>query len=148
MTFGPDIPNPAGRIEPASQNAAQVRQAAELREQRRRRIQPAEQQASVRLEPDERSAGGPLSLGGPTSSDVIRRVADYARKLPPPEDLLSINAAANTFALINLDAAKQIAREVRASLESRGGGSGATEVQRSLLSDDGNRGEIADVLFG
>ena len=148
MTFGPDIPNPAGRIEPASQNAAQVRQAAELREQRRRRIDAPDQQASARLNAEQRSGDGPLSLGGPSSADVIRRVADYARKLPPPEDLLSINAAANTFALINLDAAKQIAREVRASLESRGRSPGASEVQRSLLNDTGNRGDIADVLFG
>ncbi|MBX3352912.1 MAG: hypothetical protein KF684_08245 [Phycisphaeraceae bacterium] len=147
MTLGPDIPNPAGRIEPASQNASQVRQAAELQEQRRRRIQPADQQRDARLSTEQRSSDGPLSLAGPSSADVIRRVADYARKLPPPEDLLSINAAANTFALINLDAAKAIAREVRASLESRAG-RGAGSVQQSLLNDDGNRGEIADVLFG
>lgn len=148
MTLGPDIPNPAGRIEPASQNVAQVRQAAELQEQRRRRIQPAEQQGEARrLGSEQRSSEGLLSLAGPSYADVIRRVADYARKLPPPEDLLSINAAANTFALINLDAAKAIAREVRASLESRAA-SGAGSVQQALLNDDGNRGEIADVLFG
>lgn len=148
MNLGPSDNPIAGRIDQATQSAAQAQQAAQRREERRQKVEPSEESARPRISDQERRpARGPIALTGPTSGDVLQQVADYARKIPPPEDLLAIQASANTFALINLDAAKEIARSVRESIE-RGDTAGVQELQRALFNDSTDRAEVADALTG
>jgi hypothetical protein len=148
MNIGPSDNPIAGRIDQATQSASQAQQAAERREQRRQKVEAAEESARPRVsDQDRRNTRGPLTLTGPTSGDVLQQVADYARKIPPPEDLLAIQASANTFALINLDAAKEIARSVREAIEN-GETDGVEELQRALFSDTTERSEVADALSG
>ncbi len=136
----------ASRVDQTKLDALQAQQAADRREQQRQRVEPADEAGRPQVSDQERrTPRGPLSLTGPSSSDVLRHVADYARKLPQPEDLLAIQASANTFALINLDAAKAIAQEVRASIE-RGDAPGVVALQESLFSDHTDRNEVADTL--
>ncbi len=136
----------ASRIDQTKVDALQAQHAADRREQRRQRVEPVEDTGRPKVsDRDRRAPRGPLSLNGPSSSDVLRHVADYARKLPQPEDLLAIQASANTFALINLDAAKAIAQEVRASLD-RGDSPGVGALQDALFNDHTDRNEVADTL--
>ncbi|MGP1309651.1 MAG: hypothetical protein ACTS27_05585 [Phycisphaerales bacterium] len=145
MTIGPDNPI-VGRIDSATEAAAKAQQATERREQRRQRVEPVEGAQRPRVsDRDGRSSKGPLSLGGPTSTDVLKHVPDYARTIPPPEDLLAIQASANTFALINLDAAKEIARGLRDAVEN-GDRDGVRKLQDALFSDTTERGEVAAAL--
>ena len=59
-----------------------------------------------------------LVRGEPVSAkDVLQKVAEHSRTIPPPDDLLQVTAAAARYALTNLDSAKQIAREVREAQE-------------------------------
>jgi len=148
MSIDPNNPI-VGRIDAATQSAAHAQQAQRLREEQRQRIEPSQgsSKPSVSDHHGRRSPRGP-EAAGPTSSDVLKHVADYARRLPPPEDLLAVQASANTFALINLDAAKAIAREVRDSIERDDGPDGVARLQEALFSDQSDRGDVADALAG
>jgi hypothetical protein len=147
MSIDSNNPSP-GRVDQTTNASLQAQQAAARREERRQRVEPLEDAERPKVTDEERRAPkGPISLSGPSSSDVLKRVADYARKLPQPEDLLAVQASANTFALINLDAAKAIAREVRESID-RGDAPGVGALQAALFSDNTERGEVADTLAG
>lgn len=148
MNIGPSDNPIAGRIDQATQSAAQARQAALENEERRQKVESSEESARPKVtDRERRPSRPPIAIAGPSSGDVLQQVADYARKIPPPEDLLAIQASANTFALINLDAAKEIARSVRESIE-RGDTAGVGELQRALFSDATERSEVADALSG
>lgn len=147
MNIGPADNPIAGRIDPTTLAAAQAQQAAQRRDERRQKVEPAEQAEKPRVSDRERRPSRGAGPAEATSSDVQQQVADYARKIPPPEDLLAVQASANTFALINLDAAKEIARSVRDSLESRDA-RGVSALQDALFSDKTDRSEVADALAG
>lgn len=143
MTIGPDNPN-VGRVDQASLAAAQAQRAAQQREDKRQRVEPPEQAEGPRIaDRERRPTREPRSVDNPSASEVLEQVADYARRIPPPEDLLAVQASANTFALINLDAAKEIARSVRESIERD-----QIDAREALFRDATDRAEVADALSG
>lgn len=78
----------------------------------------------------------------PSSSEVLAKVAERAQAIPPREDSLALSAAAARYSLTSLDSAKQIAREIRESMEKKPAESG------DAASSSPRRPEIADALLG
>lgn len=85
---------------------------------------------------------GNLVRAAPTFSEVIEKVAEHSRGVPPPEDLLRVTAAAARYALTSLDSARQIAAEIRAEQASRR----AEEAVSAAASAEMNRAEIAEAM--
>ncbi len=78
----------------------------------------------------------------PSSAEVLAKVAQRSQSLPPAEDSLALSAAAARYSLTSMDSAKQIAREIRASVEKQP----AEEVTQAASSQ--RHAEIADALLG
>ncbi len=78
----------------------------------------------------------------PSSRDVYDAVAERSQAVPTPEDSLALSAAAARYSLISLDSAKEIAREIRASVQSKP----IEEVAEAASST--RHAEIADALMG
>mgnify|MGYP001401245593 CR=1 FL=1 len=83
-----------------------------------------------------------LARAAPTSGEVIQRLAEHARGVPPPSDLWQVTAAAARYALTSLDSARTIAAEIRAEQARRL----AQEAVRAATGGEVNRAEIAAAL--
>lgn len=75
-----------------------------------------------------------------SSSDVLAKIAEHARQVPAPKDLLTMTAAAARYSLTNLDAAKEIAAEIRSSIQD------AKQVERVQVADGSVPRDVADAL--
>lgn len=78
----------------------------------------------------------------PTSGEVIQRVAEHSRGVPPPKDLLQVTAAAARYALTRLDSAQQIAEEIRSDQSERR----AAEFAEAASGGAVDRMEVAEAL--
>lgn len=83
-----------------------------------------------------------LARAAPTSGEVIQRLAEHARGVPPPADLWQVTAAAARYALTSLDSARTIAAEIRAEQARRL----AQDAVRAATGGDVDRAEIAAAL--
>lgn len=84
-----------------------------------------------------------LARAAPSFGEVIQRVAEHARGVPPPSDLLQVAASAVRYALTSLDSARLIAAEIRAEQARRI----AEDAVRAAAGGDMDRSEIAAALL-
>ncbi len=85
----------------------------------------------------------PKPLGeAPSSSEVLAEVAQRSQSFPPSSDSLTLSAAAARYSLTSLESAKEIAKEIRDTVQS-------SEADDAVAVASGARHiEIADTLLG
>lgn len=84
------------------------------------------------------------SAKGVSNDEVMEKLAERAREIPPPRDMLRMTMAAARYSLTSLEAAREIARQVREDIDRVKD----RETLRDIVQDDVDRDEIADALSG
>lgn len=111
-------------------------------------INPAE--GGPHPQPPQRRAAEPPAFDpartakGVSNDEVLAKLAERAREIPPPRDMLRMTMAAARFTLTSLEAAREIARQVREDIDRVKN----REPLRELARDDVDRDEIVDALSG